>query len=50
MDALITDAWVGRTIEMVADLESDVLAEVGKHVGELSYGTSKFVLCLSATA
>lgn len=50
MDALITDTWAGRTVEMVVDLEPEILAEVGGHIDELSYGASEFALCLSATA
>ncbi len=39
-----------KTVEMVVDLTPEAVTEAARHIDELSYGATKFTLCLSATA
>ena len=50
MDAMVTELWGSKTVEMVVDLTPEAVTEAARHIDELSYGATKFTLCLSATA
>ena len=50
MDAMVTELWGSKTVEMVVDLTPEAIVEVAGHIDELTYGASEFTLCLSATA
>lgn len=50
MDAMVTELWGIKTVEMVVDLTPEAVTEAARHIDELSYGATKFTLCLSATA
>ena len=50
MDAMVTELWGSKTVEMVVDLTPEATAEAAEHIGELSYGAIQFTLCFSATA
>lgn len=50
MDAMVTELWGSKTVEMVVDLTPEAVTEVADHIDDLSYGATQFTLCLSATA
>lgn len=46
MDAMVSNGFYGRCIDMVVDLEAGVLLETCDHLGELSYGYTEYNLCI----